>query len=204
MEQISLKNLQVKTESLGVSSLQRQPLASYLPTTHLAELLTSARGNAGFSLEEMTDRFDGRFSVFDLMQLEAAMLRTTDDDLRAIAKAYGLDYSLFAPTRGLLRLDLAKSTISIGAYESTFGAGASSTDVLLRYLALLYNMRAIKPGESLVLRNPDLNVLAETFGSTVLQVEHALVHLMTNNASEIRTCVKALTRRSSFLQRLRG
>lgn len=187
-----------------MSSLQRQSLASYVPTTHLAELLTTARGNAGFTLEEMADRFDGRFSVLDLMQLEAAMLRTTDDDLRAIAKAYGLDYTLFAPTRGLLRLDLAKSTISIGAFESSFEVGATSTDVFIRYLALLFNMRAAKPGESLVLRNPDLNVLAETFGSPVHQVEHALVHLMTNNASDIRTYAKALTRRPSFLQRLRG
>jgi hypothetical protein len=177
-----------------------------------------ARGSAGVSLEEMADRFDGRYTVFDLMQLEAAVLRTTDDDLRAIAKAYGLDYTLFAPARGLLRIDLAALTISIGETESAFPPGSSSTEVLIRYLALLYNMRSVtsgKPGKpgmagpagikgSLVLRGPDLKVLAETFDCPASQIEHALVYLMTNNAADIRVHLKTLTKRPSFLQRLRG
>jgi hypothetical protein len=175
-----------------------------------------ARGNDGVSLEEMADRFDGRYTVFDLMQLEAAVLRTTDDDLRAIAKAYGLDYTLFAPARGLLRIDLAALTISIGETQSAFAPGSTSTEVLVHYLALLYNMRSAVPGkpgkpglgtnrgESLVLRDPDLKVLAETFGCPIHQIEHALIHLMTNNAPDIRMHLKALTKRPSFLQRLRG
>lgn len=209
-----------------MSPSQQQTLASYVPTARLAQLLMVARGSAGISLEEMADRFDGRYTVFDLMQLEAAVLRTTDDDLRAIAKAYGLDYTLFAPARGLLRIDLAALTISMGETESIFAPGSSSTEVLIHYLALLYNMRSVtpgkpgkqgkagqpgkpgkpglNPGESLVLRNPDLKVLAETFDCPIPQIEHALVYLMTNNAADIRMHLKALTKRPSFLQRLRG
>jgi hypothetical protein len=194
-------------------SPHQQTLASYVPTARLAQLLMVARGNDGVSLEEMADRFDGRYTVFDLMQLEAAVLRTTDDDLRAIAKAYGLDYTLFAPARGLLRIDLAALTISIGETQSAFAPGSTSTEVLVHYLALLYNMRSAVPGkpglgtnrgESLVLRDPDLKVLAETFGCPIHQIEHALIHLMTNNAPDIRMHLKALTKRPSFLQRLRG
>jgi hypothetical protein len=199
-----------------VSPSEQKTLASYVPTARLAQLLMLARGSAGVSLEEMTDRFDGRYTVFDLMQLEAAVLRTTDDDLRAIAKAYGLDYTLFAPARGLLRVDLAALTISIGETESTFHPGSSSTEVLIHYLALLYNMRSVTPGkpgkpglakepeESLVLRDPDLKVLAETFDCPVPQIEEALVYLMTNNAADIRLHLKSLTKRPSFLRRLRG
>jgi hypothetical protein len=200
-------------------SPHQQTLASYVPTARLAQLLMVARGNEGVSLEEMADRFDGRYTVFDLMQLEAAVLRTTDDDLRAIAKAYGLDYTLFAPARGILRIDLAALTISIGETESAFAPGSSSTEVLVHYLALLYNMRSAvpgkpgkpgkpglgtNPGESLVLRDPDLKVLAETFDCPVHQIEHALIYLMTNNAPDIRKHLKALTKRPSLLQRIRG
>jgi hypothetical protein len=151
------------------------------------------------------DVFTGRFTVFQLMQLEAAILPINDEDLRAIAKAYGLDYTIFAPARGLLRIDLAGLTISIGENESIFEAGSNSTDVLIRYLALLYNLRLKKPGEeALVLREPDIEVLAATYACSTEQVEQALNHLMINNAPEIGAQLKSLTKRPSFLERLRG
>ncbi len=187
-----------------MSTANPQTLVSYVPTARLAQLLVVARGRMGISLEEMSEVFKCRYTVFQLMQLEAAILPINDEDLRAIAKAYGLDYTLFAPARGLLRIDVSALTISIGETESLFEASANSTDILIRYLALLHNMRVTKPGEPLVLRDPDLKVLAETFGSPVSQIEHALRHLVTNNASEIRAQLKALTKRPSFLQRLRG
>ena len=156
----------------------------------------------GISLADMAEVFEGHFTVLQLMQLEAAILPIDDDDLRSIARAYGLDYSVFAPARGLLRIDLAAMTISLGETESVFNVGSNFTDVLIRYLALLYNLRSAKPGEPLVLRDPDLNELARSFACPVAQIEHALRHLMSNNADDIRAQVKALTRRPSFLQRL--
>jgi hypothetical protein len=182
--------------------LQSKTLVSYVPTARLAQLLVVARGGMGIPLDEMSDRFEGRFTVFQLMQLEAAILPINDEDLRAIARAYGLDYSLFAPGRGELHVDLAASVMSMGETDSTFEPGSSATEVLIRYLALLYNLRLSKPGDELVLRDPDLEALAKTFDRPVAQIEHALRHLMTNNAAEIRTQVKALTKRPSFLQRL--
>ena len=184
---------------------QWKSLVSYVPTARLAQLLVVARGSTGFSLEQMSEQaFQGRFTVFQLMQLEAAILPINDDDLRAIAKAYKLDYSIFAPARGLLRVDLAGLTISIGDVESTFEADSTSTEVLTRYLALLYNLRLTKPGDPLVLRDPDIKVLANAYDSPVDQVEQALRYIMDNNVSEIRARLKALTKRPSFLERLRG
>ena len=95
----------------------------------------------GISLADMAEVFEGRFTVLQLMQLEAAILPIDDDDLRSIARAYGLDYSVFAPARGLMRIDLAAMTISLGETESVFNVGSNFTDVLIRYLALLYNLR---------------------------------------------------------------
>ena len=184
---------------------QSKSLVSYLPTARLAQLLVVARGGTGLSLEEMSERmFNGRFTVFQLMQLEAAILPINDDDLRAIAKAYGLDYAIFAPARGLLLLDLDGLAISIGDVESTFQHGSTSTDVLIRYLALLYNLRLGKPGEPLVLRDPDIKVLADAYSCSIQQVEQALNHLMINNVVDIRAQLKALSKRPSFLERLRG
>jgi hypothetical protein len=185
-----------------VPAPQSKTLVSYVPTARLAQLLVIARGGLGVSLEEMSERFGQRFTVFQLMQLEAAILAINDDDLRAIAKAYGLDYTLFAPIRGLLHLDLSAMTISVGEAESRFEPGSNSTEVLIRYLALLYNMRHANPGEPIVLRDPDLNELAKAFACPVAQIDQALQHLMFNNAADIKTQVKALTKRPSFLQRL--
>jgi hypothetical protein len=192
------------TDTNCVPTQYPKTLVSYVPTARLAQLLVAARGTAGTSLEELSLVFEGRFTVFQLMQLEAAILPINDEDLRAIANAYGLDYTLFAPARGLLRVNLSALTISIGETESTFEGGASTTDVLIRYLALLYNMRATRPGESVVLRDPDLKVLAETFGCPMHQIEHALLNLMFNNAPDIRAQLKTLSKRPTFLQRLRG
>ncbi len=204
-EQIPLKPPAWLTEKSGVSTPQRKSLASYVPTARLAQLLVVARGKSGLSLEEMSERvFQGRFTVFQLMQLEAAILPISDDDLRAIAKAYALDYTIFAPARGLLRVDLAGLTISIGNVESTFAAGSSSADVLTRYLALLYNLRLTKPGDPLVLRDPDIIVLAKAYACPPNQVEQSLNHILKNNVQEIRAQLKALTKRPSFLERLRG
>ncbi len=177
-------------------------MVSYVPTARLAELLVAARGGMGISLDEICEVFAGRVTVFQLMQLEASVLTITDEDLRVIAKAYGLDYNLFAPARGLLRVDLANLTISMGESESAFEAVSSSTDVLIRYLALLYNLRLAKPGEPIVLRDPDLNELAATFACPPSQIEKVLRHLMINNIPDVKVQVKALTRRPSFLRRL--
>jgi hypothetical protein len=185
-----------------VSAPQPKRLVSYVPTARLAQLLVIARGGMGISLDDMSERFGGRFTVFQLMQLEAAILAIDDDDLRAIAKAYGLDYNLFAPARGLLHVDLTAMTISIGETESAFEPGSNSTEVLIRYLALLYNLRQANPGEPIVLRDPDLNELAKAFGCPVAQIDQALRHLMASNAFDIKAQVKALTKRPSFLKRL--
>jgi hypothetical protein len=176
-----------------------------VPTARLAQLLVVARGSTGFSLGEMSERvFNGRFTVFQLMQLEAAILPINDDDLRAIAKGYGLDYTIFAPARGQLRVDVAGHTISLGDVESTFGAGSTATEILIRYLALLYNRRLTKPGDPLVLRDPDIKVLADAFQCSIQQVENGLEQILHDNVLEIRAELKALTKRPSFLERFRG
>jgi hypothetical protein len=185
-----------------VTAPQSNKLASFVPTARLAQLLIVARGGMGISLDEMSQRFGERFTVFQLMQLEAATLAINDDDLRAIARAYGLDYTLFAPARGLLRIDLTAMTISIGETESAFEPGSNSTEVLIRYLALLYNLRQANPGEPIVLRDPDLYELAKSFACPVAQIDQALRHLITNNAPDIKAQVKTLKKRQSFLHRL--
>ena len=206
-EQISLQAACREVENSVVSVVSSPPsksLVAYVPTARLAQLLVIARGGTGMSLEDMVEVFKGRFTVFQLMQLEAAILPINDDDLRAIAKAYGLDYAIFAPERGVLRIDLSGLSIAIGNHESAFDAGSDSTQILIRYLALLYKLRKVAPGEPLVLRDPDLNVLAQTYSCSVEQVKQALLHLMTSNVAEIRAQLKALTKRPSFLERLRA
>jgi hypothetical protein len=177
-------------------------LSTFVPSARLAHLLTISRCESGLTLEDIHEALDRRFTILQLMQLEAAVLRIGDTELRAIAKAYQLDYDSFAPGRGLLLIDLVGGLISIGDFEAVIEAGSNNVEVLIRYMALLYNLREKKPGEDLVLRDPDIDVLAKAFSCTTDQVRNALHHVMQNNIAEIRTQLKALNRRPLFLHRL--
>ncbi len=91
-----------------------------------------------------------------------------------------VDTSTSASTRrDNLVIDLNHGTVAAGAWRASFEPGPSDADeVLTRYLALVYEMRALEPGTTISLRTLDVSVLATALAMPPMAVEDRLVVLM--------------------------
>jgi hypothetical protein len=174
-----------------------QGLATFVPTARLAQLLIISRSESDQTLDDLAEALEGRFSVGELKQLEAAVLPVTDDELRLIAKAYQLDFALIAPARGLLEVDLTARWIAIDDYAAEIPLSFSDQDIFVRYLALLYKFRHKTPGEDLELRDPDLAVLSEMFVSQASNIPDLLHALIRENVLRITVEFQRLQHRPS-------
>jgi hypothetical protein len=174
-----------------------QQLSTFVPTARLAQLLIISRSESAQTLDELSEALEGRFSVGQLRQLEAAVLPITDEDLRFVAKAYNLDFALIAPARGLLEVDLAAKTIAIDDYEAKIPTSFSDQDILVRYLALLYKFRHKTPGDDLELRDPDLAALGAMFTTQAPKLPQMLHDLIRENTLRVVVEFDALIHRPS-------
>jgi hypothetical protein len=76
---------------------------------------------------------------------------------------YGVDVTSVVPPRSMLEIDLDEGVLRVDGRRSSteIGEGADRQQVLSRYLALVYSMRQIEPGDKLTLRTGDLDVLGK-------------------------------------------
>jgi hypothetical protein len=165
-----------------------------VPPAQLAHLLVKARSESGKSLEEVHESLEGKFTVRDLRQVEAATVALNDDDLRTIAKAYEINLGVVTPARTRLVLDQHEGVLAVGS-KNIAVRGQGDEDILLRYLALVYQLRGEKPGEVIVPREEDLEVLCQVFGGEPDQIRDHLVSMMSSCASEIKKISASMKKR---------
>ncbi len=149
----------------------------------------------GRSIVEIERQSLGRFSAGDLALFEAGGASATDDQLRHLAGIYGLDLSAITPQRAFLELDLTEGLVSIGDEEERFAPEQDDREILLRYLAIVYRMRAINPGVVVPARNDDLATLALVFSTTPAEMRATLESLMLGERAELRRRHAELKRR---------
>lgn len=166
-----------------------------VPPRRLGELLTQRRTEMCQSIGEIEHRSLGRFSAGDLALFEAGAASPTDEQLRHLAGIYGLDLSAIAPQRAFLELDLSEGLVSIGGEEERFAPDHDDREILLRYLAIVYRMRAINPGVVVPARTDDLTTLALVFSTTPADMRATLESLMLGERSELRRRHAELKRR---------
>lgn len=147
------------------------------------------------SIAEIEHRSLGRFSAGDLALFEAGKASPTDEQLRHLAGIYGLDLSAITPQRAFLELDLTEGLVSIGGEGERFSPEQDDCEILLRYLAIVYRMRAINPGVVVPARNDDLATLALVFSTTPAEMRSTLESLMLGERSELRRRHADLKRR---------
>jgi transcriptional regulator with XRE-family HTH domain len=177
-------------------SKQPTPSEIAVPPVRLAALLISARSASGYSLDDLEIATKGRFSHLELAQIEAAVRPVTDDDIRYLAKVYGLDLTQVGPPRTVLTIDRSIGTVAVGE-DATKGEN-DERSILVRYLALVYKLRTIEPGSVFHPRDEDVAVLAEALERTVNEIEVHLWNLMNHAKPELRAQHAALRRRSLF------
>ncbi len=148
-----------------------------MPPRRLGALLVDARAHADLTLPELADLSGGRFSVGDLLAIEAGERDLFDADLRAIAAIYDIDAGELVPERSRLVIDLEERRIAAGPHQQPIKA-PTADEVLATYLSLVYMMRNSTPGTPLPLRQTDVDVLSRALEIASVDVETRLVDLM--------------------------
>lgn len=170
-------------KAMGTASLSS--LDTLVPPARLANLLVDARSAGGWSLEEMETRARGAFSIGDLRMFEAGAQAMSDDQLRELARLYRVDLSKVTPCRSRLEIDLTEGRLLIGDAKKTFKPELDDREVMIRYLALVYQLREMKPGALITPRDADLLVLGDAFSCDPSDVRDELVGLMRGATKEI-------------------
>jgi len=157
-----------------------------VPPARLGALLSRARLDQNASLEEISGRSAGLWTPFDLEEVERGRRPLTDDVVAKLGSIYGISTSRIVPVRTDLRLDLDQRNLAVGSSNVTLDS-AEVDDVLERYLALLYLLRNVDPGNDLTLRDADMAVLSETLQVELARLEQRLGELMLGGAVPTRS-----------------
>ena len=113
-----------------------------------------------------------------------------------LADAYGCDVASLLPNRDVAPVILEPGYLRVGAASKTLRSDDPHPDEVLKgYLGLLYDMRSMKPGTRIPLRDPDLDALAEALGGTSDAIETRLIELMHVTRDEAATMTASLLRR---------
>ena len=147
---------------------------SLIPPRRLGTLLSEARARKGFTLEDLAERSNGRFSLSALSSIERGSRDVSDEDAKRLAAIYELEATSLVPPRSKLIVDLNEGLLTVDDRTLRVGRSTPSRDeVLARYLTLVYSMRRLDPGAPLTLRVDDLDVLGRALrvGSRTLEAD---------------------------------
>jgi hypothetical protein len=155
------------------------PTELLMPPKRLGSLLAAARVSRGFSLVEAAEAAGGQLSSRDLLEVETGCRQVLDPELRALTGLYGIPTTSLIPERSILVIDLDEGVLAAGAQRVVLGGDVvQEREVLGRYLAMLYAMRGVAPGQHVTLRAPDLEVLGTALRRPAEQLESELLEMM--------------------------
>lgn len=162
--------------------------AGVVPPRRLGALLTEARSDKGLTLEEIVERSDGRLSITTLASVERGTTYVTEEQLEWLTDLYDIETASLVPSRSQLVIDLEDRRLGIEDRRSVrIHKQDGSTEVLARYLAMVYSMRHVEPGTPVTLRVDDLDVLGEALSVNPRDVASHLHRLMADPEDLIST-----------------
>lgn len=164
-----------------------------MPPRRLGALLREARAAAGDDLAAVAARSGGAVDAVRLHAVESGDVVLDDSEVRELLHLYDIPPSV--ATRTELVIDLDDGTVAAGPWSTTTEGPAHADDVLIRYLALLYEMRGLAPGTALPLRTLDLDVLSQALALPVPDVEQRLDVLMAPDDGRVDRLRRALSLR---------
>jgi hypothetical protein len=139
-------------------------VAGLVPPRRLGLLLLGLRQARGDSLERAAASTEGRISTDRLLALETGEAIATPGELGYLAKVYSFPLTELVPQRVRLVLDYDERLIDAGGFCAVVPEGQTVTEVLQRYLLLVWALRGRQPGSFLYFRELDVSVLADGFG----------------------------------------
>lgn len=185
------------TASSGVCFTDSDVASSTLiPPRRLGALLSQARSDAGMTLEEIASLAQGRFTLSILSSIERGTWAISDEDARWLGMIYGIQSTSLVPPRSRLIVDLEEGFLQVDDYRAAVQRSAPSNDeVLARYLSMVYSMRRIDPGRTVVLRDEDIDVLGRALRMNTRSVAVDLEALMSRPVDLVRWRDRLLKRR---------
>ena len=125
--------------------------------------LRAARRAAGVRRRDAAGRVGLKTAA--LRNYERGSEAVPDDVAGRLADAYDCDVSTLLPNRDVAPVVLEPGYLRVGAASKTLRSDDPHPDEVLKgYLSLLYDMRDLKPGTRIPLRDHDLDALAEALG----------------------------------------
>jgi hypothetical protein len=189
----NLPIVEVTTTAFGGSdpeenqmSTRATPTELLVPPRRLGQLLSTARVEGGYSLDEAAAAMGPGWSSLALLEIETGHRPVADQELASLTGLYGIETSTLIPARSHLVVDLDERSIEVGERSSTLdGEVVDRHEVLSRYLSMVYAMRDVPPGRAVPLRLPDLEILSGVLGTPRRQVEDELRSLMTTDTAAL-------------------
>ena len=151
----------------------------------LGALLHDTRVARGVDVEHLAAQ--SFFTSADLLAIEAGDRNLTDRELTEVLDVYHVEVDDLLPERTRLVIDLEERRVAAGGRQRSVAGGSPTPDrVLASYLSLVYALRHATPGSPLVLRDADLEVLAQALDLAKPTVTSRLHALMTEPDLEVR------------------
>jgi transcriptional regulator with XRE-family HTH domain len=161
--------------------------AGLIPPRRLGSLLSASRAAKGLTLADMALQSNGEFSLSALASIERGTTPVFGPDLERVVELYGLEADSFIPTRSKLVVDMdeGRMWVSETRHRAKVGRQATRSEVLARYLSMVYCMRGIDPGTRVTLRVEDLDVLGASLGTGVGRIVSDLEALMDDPGGQV-------------------
>lgn len=134
-----------------------------VPAARLGALMVERRTAQGLALADLAERSNGMFTVSYLENAERGRLRLDDRIVEHLVGLYQLHAGPVVPERSELVLDIDRQELQVGDHSVGFES-LDKSDVLDRYVSLVYLLRSQEFGTDLTLRDQDLDVLSHTLG----------------------------------------
>jgi len=165
-----------------------------VPPRRLGELLRLHREAQARELAAVSAATRGAVTVRDLRRLETSGV-VPGAGLDETIRAYGVDPGLLVPPRRPIELDPGASWLSADRLDEPWRLQDGDLDeLLLRYLALVYALRAQPAGSPLTMRAADLETLGRATGLTGEEITRVATRIVATRHPEL-TALTAEARR---------
>jgi hypothetical protein len=168
-----------------------------IPPARLGPFVAMARQQIGMSREQLAAASQGRLTLRDVSLLERGRLVCREAQLSAIQELLGVPFGKVVPLRARLIIDPMQCRMVLGGHIAEVVPNASDSELLLRYLALVYLCRRARPGSFVVPRSDDLEVLSELLGHSTESIRQELAHLCHHERDVLRLAVRSASQRRS-------
>ncbi len=168
--------------------------ALLVPPVRLGRLLGAARESHGESYDDLVRRCGLAFDQEFFARVEQGRAELDEPLVRWITELYGVSVGELVPARSRLVIDLAEREVAIGDRRVPM-SGTTPDQILVNYLALVYNLRNQPAGRPIPLRKVDLQVLAEALEMSTRSVNRSLGRIMSADAAAVSGQVRGLRRR---------